>query len=561
MRFLIHNGALTVLAALLLIVTPASADVASLLTAFDEHPTAENANRFFAELHTRELLDTPIKYPPQLPLTDSLQAQVWYWAGEWFYQEQDYPQAAKYAQKALPDCSNSIKPDCLNLLAITYVRLADYAKAARYASACYELDQATGDPSTISSSLNTLAGIYLAAHQPNEAEKYVLKGIELAREVGEERRLAILLGMASEIYHAKGDDKQALQYIDEAYDLDRKRGDQAKAVVRLTQKASVLIGLHNYGDAEELLTQAIPFLRQTGDKHSLGIACNKMGMTLAAQKRELEAIPYYREAADIFDHLNDPYNEVHARRGLYELLWKNEPEAAKVHLDRFNFLKDSIYNHVSAEQLARYNAEFGNDWLRLDNHAQRTAKWQAITLAVVIAVIALVVWFIMRRRNRQQAIINEKLSSDILMLNEQYRQLNIHYDNALQNNGSHDDSEDVTEADRQFVEKTVNVINQLISDGHCDANSVAAELGMSLFQFRQRLTKTTDETPQSFIQMIRMRRARHLLDHHPELNITEIAMLCAYNDTPNFTRAFKKTFGVTPTQYLEKQGNNPEKQD
>ena len=50
-----------------------------------------------------------------------------------------------------------------------------------------------------------------------------------------------------------------------------------------------------------------------------------------------------------------------------------------------------------------------------------------------------------------------------------------------------------------------------------------------------------------------MRRARHLLDTHPELNISEVATLCAYKDTPNFTRAFKKTFGLTPTQYLERQ--------
>ena len=77
---------------------------------------------------------------------------------------------------------------------------------------------------------------------------------------------------------------------------------------------------------------------------------------------------------------------------------------------------------------------------------------------------------------------------------------------------------------------------------------------MSLFQFRQRLTALTDETPQNFIQNVRMKRARHLLDNHPELNVSEIATLCAYNDTPNFTRAFKKTFGVTPTQYLDRKG-------
>ena len=89
----------------------------------------------------------------------------------------------------------------------------------------------------------------------------------------------------------------------------------------------------------------------------------------------------------------------------------------------------------------------------------------------------------------------------------------------------------------------------MIHNGQVDAEGVAREMGMSLYQFRQRLTSVTGEKPQDFINAIRMKRAQHLLTNHPELNITEIAVLCAYNDTPNFTRAFKKYFGVTPKQY------------
>ena len=101
----------------------------------------------------------------------------------------------------------------------------------------------------------------------------------------------------------------------------------------------------------------------------------------------------------------------------------------------------------------------------------------------------------------------------------------------------------------------MNIINEQLSQGQADAATVAERLNMSPFQLRQRLTTLTGETPQSFIQTIRMRRARHLLDHNSELTITQIAALCGYNDTPNFTRAFKKAFGLTPSQYQEKQGH------
>jgi AraC-like DNA-binding protein len=469
------------------------------------------------------------------------------------YAVQQYQQALSCAQEALPlSKGTEIEADVLNLLAVINIRLSDYEKAAKYAKQCYSLDEKTGDPDVMSSSLNTLAAIYMGANQPKEAEKYVLKGIEMAEKANNPGRMAILQAMASEVYHAQGDDQKALPFIEKAYEIDKQSGNEPRAMVRLAQKASVLIGLHHYQEAEKTLKEVVPFLCQTPDRQSLGIALNKLGMALLSQHREQEAIPYYREAADIFQQLGDPYNEVHARRGLYESLWKENPDEAKLQLDRFNDLKDSIYNNVSADKLAKYNAEFGNDWLQIENHEQRQAKWWAIVAAVVAVVLAIAVWLFMRYRHQKQIRINAELSERIKELREKYDILNEQYDNVLATN-NHDEGEELNATDNEFLSKTINVINELILTGQIDANHVAERLGLSLFQFRQRLAALTDETPQSFIQTIRMRRACYLLDNHPEMNISEVAMLCAYNDTPNFTRAFKRTFGITPTQYLEKQ--------
>ena len=469
------------------------------------------------------------------------------------YAVQQYQEALTTAKKALPLCKGTdSEADCLNLLAIINIRLADYDEAAKYAKQCYILDEKTGDPDVMSSSLNTIAAIYMGANQEDEAEKYVLKGIEMAEKANNPSRMAILQAMASEVYHAKGDDQKALSYIERAYQIDKENGNEAKAKVRLAQKASVLIGLHNYQEAITTLKEVIPFLRESEDRQSLGIACNKMGMAQYNLKHEDEAIKYYREAAEIFMSLGDPYNEVHARKGLYEALWKIDPDEAKVQLDRFTSLKDSIYSNTSADKLAKYNAEFGNDWLQVENHEQRKAKLWAIVALIVAIIVAVCVWFLMRRRQQREKRLNVELSERIRELREKYDILNEQYDNAVATNKP-DDREELSVADRQFLEKTTNIVSELIQSGQIDANHVAERLGMSLFQFRQRLTAVTDETPQSFIQNIRMRRACHLLDNHPEMNISEVALLCAYNDTPNFTRAFKKVFGLTPTQYQERQ--------
>ena len=469
------------------------------------------------------------------------------------YAVQEYKEALAVAQDALALCKGQeSEADCLNLLAVINIRLADYEQAAKYAKLCYEMDEKSGDPDMMSSSLNTLAAIYMAAKQPKEAEQYILKGIEQAEKANNPVRMATLQAMASEVYHSMGDDRKALSYIEKAYELDKASGNHEKVMVRLVEKASVLLGLHDYKKAEESLSKVIPELRQSTNRHSLGIALNKMGMALFSQQRVDKAVPYYQEAAEIFQEQGDPYNEVHARRGLYESLWQSNPDEARRQLERFNALKDSIYSNTTAESLAKYNAEFGNDWLKLENHAERKAKLWAIALAVAAVVLAVVVWLLMRYRQRQQQRLNQELTQRIQKLLEKYNQLNDLYASAQPERKVDAENNKLTEAEREFLEKTTNTINELIIKGQIDAVHVAEQMGMSLFQLRQRLGALTSETPQSFIQSIRMQRARHLLDSHPEMTVSEIATLCAYNDTPNFIRAFKKMFGVTPTQYQEK---------
>lgn len=106
--------------------------------------------------------------------------------------------------------------------------------------------------------------------------------------------MAILQAMASEVYHAQGNDRKALTYIEKAYEIDKSHGNEERAMIRQAQKASVLIGLHDYQKAEQVLNEVIPYLRKTQDKHSLGIACNKMGMAQYSMKHVGEAIEYYR---------------------------------------------------------------------------------------------------------------------------------------------------------------------------------------------------------------------------------------------------------------------------
>lgn len=66
------------------------------------------------------------------------------------------------------------------------------------------------------------------------------------------------------------------------------------------------------------------------------------------------AVPYLREAVNLCHEMGNPYNEMHARDGLYQALWTISPDSARLELERFDLLRDSLYNNDAADLLARY---------------------------------------------------------------------------------------------------------------------------------------------------------------------------------------------------------------
>ena len=496
----------------------------------------EQANRLMSIYHQAQLTDELIKFNASVP-ADSMQQQVWYWTGEFFYDQAQYKQAISYGEKALPLChDDEMKANCLNLLSLACFRMGNYEKAAHYALECYKLDEKQGDPDLMSSSLNTIAGIYLGANQPQEAEKYILKAIDMAGKANNLARQAVLHGTASEVYHAMLNDDKALDHINTACRLEQQLGREDKLMVRLTQKASVLNGLQRYQEAEQVLKPVIPALRRLGDIHSLGIACNKMGMALFSQKREQEAVNYFREAAGIFVKTGDLGNELHARRGLYESLWHSNPDSAKLELDRFDFLKDSLYSHASAQSLARFNAELENDWLKQENAAQRSRTTYIIIGAVLMAIlIAACVWWWMRRRARMreealQAIIDEltKTPHDTIAAPES--------------------QDEFSQNDRDFLSQIVSFVKDNMQNG-VTVESLADKMCITRGHLNRRVKNITGTTTQQYITRIRLEHARLLLQQDASLPITEVAMQCGFDDASSFTRVFKRTFGATPSQH------------
>ena len=78
-----------IMLALLTGVSMMAQDVEAALERFDKQASAANANKFFGELKKAEFIDEMDDFGDNTPV-DSLQQQVWFWAAEWMYDQQQF---------------------------------------------------------------------------------------------------------------------------------------------------------------------------------------------------------------------------------------------------------------------------------------------------------------------------------------------------------------------------------------------------------------------------------------------------------------------------------------
>lgn len=453
--------------------------------------------------------------------------QVYYWAAEYFYEIQKYKDALHYGLKGAPFCKNSdFEADCFNIISLASFRISDYETAIKYAKLCYELDEKSGDYDLMSSSLNTIAGIYLGANLPQEGEKYILKALEAAAHTDNPKRRSVIHGMASEIFHAQGKEKEALEHIEEACLIEEKLGREEKLLVRLVQKASVLVGCNRWNEAEHILEKIIPDLEKSGNIQSLGIACNKMGVALLGQGEEVEALQYFKKGAAIFSQTGDLRNEMHSRKGLYESYWKISPDSAKIELEKFNSLKDSLYNSASAESLARYSAEFESMWLKVENSRQKKIICYLILFSLLlVAVLASIYSY---RRFFIKLKDNRLVSPD-----DEYPHLN--------------------QQNRLFIRQMIEIILHKMSEKDFSVETLASGMCLSRGHLNRKVKNLTGITTQQYVLRVRMEYAKKILQTNPDESIFNISCMCGFDDLSSFSRAFKRIYGKTPSQIRQQE--------
>ena len=105
-------------------------------------------------------------------------------------------------------------------------------------------------------------------------------------------------------------------------------------------------------------------------------------------------------------------------------------------------------------------------------------------------------------------------------------------------------------ADLRFLAKVSDVIYLQLNRGkEVEVSQIASAICMSGRQFYRKINALTNDTPTVYIQRVKIKKAKSLLDGDAQMSFGEIADRCGFNDYSNFVRTFKNAYGVTPTEY------------
>ena len=105
-------------------------------------------------------------------------------------------------------------------------------------------------------------------------------------------------------------------------------------------------------------------------------------------------------------------------------------------------------------------------------------------------------------------------------------------------------------ADLRLLAKVSDAIYVQLNRGKdIQVSQIASAMCMSDRQFYRKINALTGSTPTVYIQRVKIKKAKGILDGDSQVSFSEIAVRCGFNDYSNFVRTFKNTYGVTPTEY------------
>lgn len=104
---------------------------------------------------------------------------------------------------------------------------------------------------------------------------------------------------------------------------------------------------------------------------------------------------------------------------------------------------------------------------------------------------------------------------------------------------------------KEFLERCIQIVEENIDNEDFNIQQFATAIGMSHSKLYKKIKAVSGQTANAFIRYIRLRKAAELFIN-TNYNVNETAFYVGIKDVKYFREQFHKTFGLNPSEYIEK---------
>jgi tetratricopeptide (TPR) repeat protein len=335
------------------------------------------------------------------------------------------------------DSMNYIKGKVLSsvFLAKYYNQNRDVDVAYSYLKNVMPLIEDLDDPLLKAQVYLYIGDVYLMMNNFDVAYDFYSQSMEIYSKENQELNLSNTLIKIGNVFLNKPDYQKAFEYNQKAYALSKKYPNHIYSAFSLGNMAKVFLNDNKIDSALLYLNKAMAIFIFNKDSFSLAEAYNDLGMIEKKQGNREKAISYYNRSlkvnssfnytkADAFIQLGDVYADsgltaeaiafyksgigicdkhkflttpIKPCYELYKIYKKNKStDSALTYLEKYKFLKDSLYKINNAEKLLqselKYNFEKSLEE-RKNRQQNQLLYFLALVLFLILAIVILTLVF------------------------------------------------------------------------------------------------------------------------------------------------------------------------
>lgn len=104
--------------------------------------------------------------------------------------------------------------------------------------------------------------------------------------------------------------------------------------------------------------------------------------------------------------------------------------------------------------------------------------------------------------------------------------------------------------DKEFIHRLITIIESHLTNTNMDVDYICTQMGISRTKLYQKIKNITGQSIGEFVRTIRLRKAVQFMTHR-DISLTDVMYSVGIQTQSYFTKAFKKEFGKTPSQFLK----------